>query len=83
MDAREPGNSITYASSRRSSPTPLGWRATSTVGHCLVAAVLVVDDENLFEDNPPLEARPEVVRLLVASPRERERRGIRATSASA
>jgi hypothetical protein len=46
-------------------------------GHCLVAAVLVVDDEDLFEDNCPA-SWPETVRLLIASPRELERRGITA-----
>jgi hypothetical protein len=52
-------------------------------GHCLIAAVLVVDDENLFEDNLPADAWPDAVRMLLASPRELERRGIRATTASA
>jgi hypothetical protein len=44
-------------------------------GHCLVAAVLVVDDENLFQDNRPNEQWPEAVRLLLASPGELQRRG--------
>ena len=43
--------------------------------HCLVAAVLVVDDEDLFEDHRP-DDWPNTVRLLLASPREVERRGI-------
>jgi hypothetical protein len=51
-------------------------------GHCAVAAVLVVDDENLFEDNRP-DLWPPKVRLLLASPRELQRRGIAGTSASA
>jgi hypothetical protein len=45
-------------------------------GHCLIAAVLVVDDENLFEEERDKHAWPEAVEVLVASPRELERRGI-------
>jgi hypothetical protein len=44
--------------------------------HCLVAAMFLVDDENLFEDNRTGVAWPDPVRLLLASPRELERRGI-------
>jgi hypothetical protein len=51
--------------------------------HCRVAAVLVIDDENLFEDNPPTHPWPETVRRLLASPRELERRGIAAATPSA
>lgn len=43
--------------------------------HCLVAAVLVVDDDDLFEDNRPT-GWPSFVQTLVASPRELGRRGI-------
>jgi hypothetical protein len=50
-------------------------------GHCQVAAVLVVDDDNLFEDNRP--EWPDAVRLLVASPQELERRGIATVAAPA
>jgi hypothetical protein len=49
-------------------------------GHCLVAAVLVVDDEDLFEYDQP-SPWPESVRLLLASPRELERRGIERAAA--
>jgi hypothetical protein len=45
-------------------------------GHCLVAAVLVVDDDCLFEDNAGRVSWPAEVQRLVASPRELERRGI-------
>jgi hypothetical protein len=44
--------------------------------HCSLAAVLVVDDDDLFEDEGGPEAWPENVRLLLASPRELSRRGI-------
>jgi len=47
-------------------------------GHCQLAAVLVVDDDNLFEDNRP-QRWPDAVRLLVASPRELTRRGMAGT----
>jgi hypothetical protein len=43
-------------------------------GHCRVAAILVVDDDNLFEDHRHELAWPEGVELLVASPRELVRR---------
>jgi hypothetical protein len=43
-------------------------------GHCLFAAVLVVDDDDLFEDSRNDVAWPNDVRMLVASPRELERR---------
>ena len=38
-------------------------------GHCLVAAVLVVDDDNLFEDHRTEHAWPDGVDMLVASAR--------------
>jgi len=44
-------------------------------GHCRAAAVLLVDDENLFEKERP-KFWPEAVRLLLASPCELQRRGI-------
>lgn len=46
--------------------------------HCSLAAVLVVDDDDLFEDEGGLEAWPEMVKLLLASPRELLRHGIAA-----
>jgi hypothetical protein len=48
-------------------------------GHCLAAAVLVVDDDGLFDDNRPA-SWPEPVALLLASPKELARRGMVTTA---
>jgi hypothetical protein len=45
-------------------------------GRCLVAALLVVDDENAFEDRRHEVAVPDGIELLVASPRELRQRGL-------
>lgn len=50
-------------------------------GNCAVAAVLVVDDACVFEDELPRLAWPPSVHRLVASPQELERRAISAPSA--
>ena len=47
-------------------------------GHCKAAAVLVVDDDGLFESEIDLTTWPASVKLLLASPAELERRGISA-----
>jgi len=44
--------------------------------HCLVAAVFVVDDDNLFEDTRDGHSWPDSVDVLVASPKELAKRGI-------
>jgi hypothetical protein len=49
--------------------------------HCRVAAVLVVDDDNLFDDNRPPQW-PESVELLLASPKEIERRAAESATAA-
>jgi hypothetical protein len=45
-------------------------------GHCLVAGLLVVDDDNLFEGIRDTVDWPNAVTMRVASPRELERHGI-------
>lgn len=47
-------------------------------GHCSVAAVLVIDDDCLFEDEMGNYEWPGSVLRLVATPRELERRGVSA-----
>ncbi len=42
-------------------------------GHCLTAALFVVDDENVFEDKRGTICIPDSVEVLVASPREQSR----------
>lgn len=44
--------------------------------HCLVAAVFVVDDDNLFEEMRNDHSWPDCVDLLVASPKKLAERGI-------
>jgi len=46
--------------------------------HCKMAAVLVVDDDGLFDDHRDEHEWPPAVQLLLASPQELQRRGLAA-----